>query len=1500
MMPTYLHRDRRLARLRAALDSLLPDDPQRPQLTEERDLLSTNRWQVADRTVEFVVRDWLWATRLTLFQQVTDDPLLVALGEQVVLTPEQATAIENLPREPGEPRADFLEDVRALVGDSDAFAELIDAGLRLWLARPLADQQYPFDDVGVFLPVRLETLFEPLGDVGRWQLSLRVVPDEASVCRDNDLVSEAEVAALTAFWAGLDERQRPDIAQSPDAWLTSAAGGIAWERLCQRIGTRRAAWLVPACAPIILDDRFVVVIPPERIGSPSANRVGGVPDELAVWIVIAGQPTQLGVLRPHRDCLTLPLPASEAVMEDHWLVNWDRAVRRLDDDDPNDGVGMAGVFPLPEGATPATITALYVVGLGDESPAAHFRAQVAAGELGVLSLGAPTNTIHGVAAADLGNDQEDWRAITANRLTGQVPPPLVQLSQTLLGDGSVLPALPGGARDDVQESQRLARALWPALWGFHERDFWQQGDAADLLGLWAWDNLWPEGPLPPLRIDDQPYGLLPTTALADWTPMPDDQQFGALELRLARRLLRQRQHWAQAARSRGTNVGATTQQLLDLLGQSGLTAQYDYRPFFPPTLLAQVLGNQQAFLDEADQAYARAGQIMGQRPAQSYLTWGSSTPLMLPLLGARRLPPQRQVRELFEVLVSQPITTINYFLEFCRSVLPDSLLLRLMMLSVLLEQAWYAQAVQGVFVPLINPPDWQDSDPLPLFGHWRNEYLNVAQQPVGGLRQERFERTLNAVFDLAAELDRYLQRDADPLGLHEEVGLLDMPPSRRVTLDRALRATLDTAAQRIDPWITGLAWRRLTRFSRSPQRAYRLGLYGWVDGPFLGEPGPNDAGLLHTPSHAQTLTAIILRDKFRTAQAVAGGGAQAPWAIKLDSVHVRQAVELANEVRLGLHLQEVLGRWVEEVVATRDGVNQLRATFPLQPGKPDPAVTCNGQAALAGLLAGLPGLLLAPEQQARLQQLHDTLDSYADLLVADAVHHVVTGRADHAGELMDAAAGLSRPPTFAFTKTPPSGYQLTTSVLGLFPAVAPPVEETAPPLLIAEPALAAYVLQQCGDPATWVWQRREGEALVPVTTLADLALPVSQIAFLSDDLLRETVSAVTGVTSADLVAPDQHRLLRHLLVAFGTRPATIHDLPGAATASAELRTQLDGLLLADLTERYRLLRQAGATLLQALAEAVDAPGQRAALRQALAWGIIPTAEPTERADLFRALVAGLPPADELLLGRLVTAAMAALTARLAAADAQQARLAEAALQGQPLLADTARAVAELAAPDGRLSILATWAVNDLVAQSTLVTANPDETLDSAWLATITAVRAPLARLEALQLEATELGRFASLTAWTTAPGDPWQTTLIQQNRIARDQGNTLSLQLRPFVAAYGAADAWQGERVAVGLIDLFGEAIPMPQRTTFAAFGFNAPAASAPQAILLAVPPVPRTRLEGDGILAIVQETHELAHARAARAEDLGDLQSLVPSMWFPATGPEKVHLDPSTVWSFS
>jgi hypothetical protein len=95
------------------------------------------------------------------------------------------------------------------------------------------------------------------------------------------------------------------------------------------------------------------------------------------------------------------------------------------------------------------------------------------------------------------------------------------------------------------------------------------------------------------------------------------------------------------------------------------------------------------------------------------------------------------------------------------------------------------------------------------------------------------------------------------------------------------------------------------------------------------------------------------------------------------------------------------------------------------------------------------------------------------------------------------------------------------------------------------------------------------------------------------------------------------------------------------------------------------------------------------------------------------------------------------------------------------------------------------------------------------------------------------------------------------------------------------------------MIDAFSEAIPVPQRTSTAAFGFNAPAARAAQAILLAVPPRPRQRLDSEVVQQIVAETRQLAHARTARIEDLGELQSLTPTMWLQSSGDNQVHLEP-------
>ena len=58
-----------------------------------------------------------------------------------------------------------------------------------------------------------------------------------------------------------------------------------------------------------------------------------------------------------------------------------------------------------------------------------------------------------------------------------------------------------------------------------------------------------------------------------------------------------------------------------------------------------------------------------------------------------------------------------------------------------------------------------------------------------------------------------------------------------------------------------------------------------------------------------------------------------------------------------------------------------------------------------------------PEHGEKLDDLPRCVDTYADLLVADAVHDVVDGRPRAAAEALEAAAGLGAPPEMRVLRT---------------------------------------------------------------------------------------------------------------------------------------------------------------------------------------------------------------------------------------------------------------------------------------------------------------------------------------------------------------------------------------------------------------------------------------------------------------------------------------------------
>jgi hypothetical protein len=77
------------------------------------------------------------------------------------------------------------------------------------------------------------------------------------------------------------------------------------------------------------------------------------------------------------------------------------------------------------------------------------------------------------------------------------------------------------------------------------------------------------------------------------------------------------------------------------------------------------------------------------------------------------------------------------------------------------------------------------------------------------------------------------------------------------------------------------------------------------------------------------------------------------------------------------------------------------------------------------------------------------------------------------------------------------------------------------------------------------------------------------------------------------------------------------------------------------------------------------------------------------------------------------------------------------------------------------------------------------------------------------------------------------------------------------------------------------------------AFGFDAPAARAPQALLAVVPPGPETTWspEGRDLVDVVLDTRALARVRMAlpTQPELAELASLLPTALVPQNGPAGV-----------
>ncbi|MFC5142935.1 hypothetical protein ACFPK1_32260 [Actinomycetospora rhizophila] len=1260
--------------------------------------------------------------------------------------------------------------------------------------------------IGVLLPLRLETRFvEPPAPAGSWTLRVRVVPDAASLDRHQPLATTGELDAVEAMWRATGGDLSRDDAASP------------WREFAARVGAGRAAWLVRTFPPVQEPGGDIgIERPGETREGLDTGRVVGLPATLELWMGRGGAPPQRAAeLSVDASGLSLEF-ADPGSGEDRWWTSFAEARR----------VGLGTELDLGP-AFPDDIDVLYVIGLGTASPGTVLGAHRDAGVLGIPALGAPTNAVDGEPAAELAPDVDTWRRLVA----GELPAPRAEaLGLALCGDPSAVLGTPEAETEPPGADTTLVAALWPVLWGHALGDVWGLHEHVHDLGSWARANLAPEGPLPPVRVGDQPYGVLPVTALRRWVPDAGDPP---VEARLIPTLGTLRGHWVQAAEKVGTVVGADTEALLEAIGATPSSDGYAWRWLLPLRLLhewgwAYGSGSPWTMVNRWWEDTARAVLALGATPNRAYATLGYPVDLALPLVQPDNV--DHPIGELLNRLLEFPPDQLadERMLDEWFRPWPDSLLFRLLVHAVLISTAEVARAADRDTGPLLDPVVAHDAEPLLAVWNARFDEGQVAGDAVG----EQWKATVEAIARLRGEAP--------------------------TALERALRAVLDTASHRVDPWVTGAAWRRLRE--QAPTAQFGLGAYGWVDAPRpRGADGPPQE-FLHAPSDAQALTAAVLRDR------ALFDAEPGRWAIDMTSGGIRGAAGLAAEVRLGAHPAEALGRVVEQAVASRGDVDRLRERFPVRDEHAGRRV-CDGQALLAAYRSDPGSLGLSAAQLEALAPWSEAHDTYGDLLLADGVHDVVSGRTALAGASMEAAAGLASPPALDVLRTPRGGRTLGTTVVIALPAGEPVSgEPAASPGSLGEPAVAAHLEGiDAPDGPAWVWEVLDAAGDVAGrVTLADLGLgPVDTLSLSPADLADAVLDAglVDGGVAVDPLVreagPPAHARARAASDVLGTRPVVPADLtvdgvsPDAAPS--------DDAVHAELLARYATVHAAGTALAGRLAAAAGAgteDEQRTALRDALRWGVTPLR------------------ADEPPRATRVARAAAAVAERLS----RSPNPSDAATQAVETLA---RALAELVSPEGRLPVLSRMEPVDLPV--TFVPEPPliGDSLDPDWLEVVAAVRPPLARLEAQQLDRAlrDAGPFAS---WSTFPGDPWQ--------LSAGAGDPVPASPRLF-AAFGPAGAMNGGAVALGLLDSWAETVPATEHTSTVALHVDAPGAKAPQAILVAVPPDLGTPLDTETLVAIVAETRELAHARAARPADVDLYASGLPLALLPAR-PAGVDLD--------
>lgn len=1420
-------------------------------------------------------------------------PIDRALRERLALLRHRAEVAELSPQVPhGEPR-DLSERATPL---SEYAAE------RRRLAQgDLGDQvatlssRHPV----VLLPLRIETRFLP--HEGKPHLFVRVVPDALAIDTHEPSLTDREAELGAEYWQ--------EVAR------TGAPSRSAFERIFAATPPLRAAHVVrhttPSGAPSprratswsraplarVLPERLAFYVgkrprpgDPVAFGPPHVGRL--VPDPLPLGLT----PTDEGPTRGADGGLVVPAPV-------RWLVDFDAAV----------ACGMGVRIPLSD-AEAQGIDALVVVGVrvgSSETESAKllerlFEAQRYTVGLDLVRQGTPTNVLSDdpddqpPRAPDLGTVFDRELTDRPADVTGDAGRMARALAVSVEAFSACTPS------HEARDATAMNHALWPATLGYY---FDQMMDGAipkrvleDLREVFT-GHVTGRGPLPCIRIGEQPYGLLLASAsLPAGPPSPVGESVPDEEPRVARIEDRVNQVRRDFARFAGkvsplSRSGVTPDRVVEVLSLLPRSASVFRRYLLGhgymterSIFLTSVAGGkawEEARRRESIALLRDLGFEDDIAPFIAVLThagFSEETGLALVTEGSvsetAALPPLLpDGRNYLAWLATAPLSEVRAHPNGVPA--PKTLLYRL------LRHARIRASLDSAAAAIEHA-----GGPKASAFHDREHLVRGARKPrpldalgaVGHLGPNRV--------DLPRTVEEAVRSGAIP---NAEGALLDalenLAGLPTAELERLLVEHLDCCSHRLDAWVVGLTARRLWRAREATADLARrhvevgtgihLGAFGIVHdlAPAL-HPRKADGGFLHGPSLAHATAGAILRSAHLSAGPDAGGA----FAVNLGSRRIRRALELFEGVSNGQSLGALLGYRIERALHDAPGgpfdvaIGPLRRLAPLYassdaPEAETPAAPAHDVVDGLALLHRVQGKTfpygsdelgaMPPAHRAAVEDAiasaEADLDACGDLTLAEAVFQNVRGNPARGTAALRAMSEGHGFPASEFAGAPQAARAMVHRLGVVLPRVSA-VQDASPRARLA-PGIDRWLGQLLGDLGR-IACRVSAAGVVVRVSLSSLGIgPLDCLAF-----ARRHPSA-------------DDELLTRIKLAAGPVPdgatswtVTLDDPgPGATATSVEdARTLIDAL--DDLLQRSRIAHASDVGAGPASdASPASVLSRLAALRDELA---------AARADLTGPDVArGLRTAARHLVPGAAGASAQSPSARAPAVE-EVIREVSRRLDAFEREMDRPRpepleAARALLGPGAQVEPEVKGATALEAGRATATsTVGPKSIGIDRYLEGLGRVRpAVAAYLDTVAL-ATLLGADVPHLQNVRVP-HARKAAMGATSAGSADGAVSLLLEVHP-------ADILDA---AVLLFDEWTDLLPSTETTTGVAFHASRPDAQAPQAILLGVPRTRTSHWTLDGLRGLVMEAFDLARIRAVSPYELADTAyaHLLPAVVAPA-----------------